>query len=72
MKRESRGVFPDIMSCSRVMYGQCSRCGTVGKTHFERARRQNSEEQERKQIQHTFFSAKRKYITAPAQLKFDY
>jgi len=24
------------MACSKVAYGRCSRCGTVGKSHFAR------------------------------------
>ena len=58
-----------FMSCSRIMYGQCSRCGAVSKTHFERGWAPNSQEQERKQIQHAFFQKKTKFSTPKAQLR---
>ena len=59
------------MSCSKVMHGDCSRCGKVGQNHFKRAWIAYSEEQERKQIQHAFFQAKKKFPTK-AQLRQQY
>ncbi len=28
------GMCPNLMACSKVNYGTCSRCGQVGKSHF--------------------------------------
>ncbi len=68
-------VTPDRnMACSKVMYGNCSRCGKVGASHFGREGPPNSEEQERKQIQHAFFAAKKakKSFPTAAQLRMNF
>jgi len=57
------------MACSRVIYGTCSRCGKVSKTHFGVKGPENSEKQERQQIQHAFFQKKAKWPTSKAQLR---
>jgi len=58
------------MACSKVMHGNCSRCGKVPASHFAKPRIPNSPEQERKQVKHAFFQKKgRSAFPTKAQLK---
>jgi len=66
---ERKRETPDLMACSRIMHGNCSRCGKVGATHFAKPRAANSEEQERKQIQHAFFQKRQRFVPSKAQLR---
>ena len=65
-KRES----PNLMACSKVGYGKCSRCGSVGKTHFGRPWVGHGAEQQKKGQQelNAFFSKKKKF-PSKAQLR---
>jgi len=58
------------MACSKVMHGNCSRCGKVGPAHFKKPGLADCEDSERKQILDAFFQAKarRKGFPTKAQL----
>ncbi len=73
-KRVEKGVPPNLMACSRVIHGECSRCGKVPASHFARAKPEgvrNEEDWERERIKsvHAFFQAKRAYRPTKAQLR---
>ena len=56
------------MACHKVKYGYCSRCGSVGETHFAKPWLEDRKNKERLQSVHAFFSKKTKFPT-PSQLK---
>ncbi len=74
IKRAERRETPSLMACSKVIHGQCSRCGKVGANHFSpgtgaRVRDKTDWERERVQSVHAFFKAKRKRFPTQAQLR---
>ena len=49
-KRESNGcplTLEGELACSKVIHGECSRCGKVGQSHFANARARNEKDRER-------------------------
>ena len=71
-KAGNRRETPDLMACSKVMHGNCSRCGVVGESHFTRgstASRERTEKEERRALRAEFFKKKKSYTPSKAQIR---
>ena len=68
-----RRVSPNLMACSRISHGNCSRCGTVGASHFKRGFEpavERTPEEERRALRAEFFAQKGRYPTKAQQKRF--
>jgi len=57
------------MACSKVIHGQCSRCGRVGESHFQDPRLKDRSKPHRQPGVDTFFSKRKKGFPSAAQLR---